>query len=457
MKKSILFFLPALFAINIYSQETEQELDVSIQSPSMKELVNRIWNRLPTGCFAPEYINREQGDEVCAGIALKHLKYIITTCDISDGMKEAIKTEFKIIKLIPVGKAAGAMLDIADMTAKALMAESPEQLQTDLETYAIGKFPLDQLAGKLKSLLPEGTGNDLLANLTKTFMKEVYKKAKEAILPSEQNYECQPESGACKDNILMTFIPLEEVEEGSRIIGYFNYSANGDCACALACSPGSPHPKLKDWSIHGSMALEITNAQVVERGFWFLKRNVLEITLSAGEPSFNVIANCDCSENDDSNISYDEEDKNYHFFAGAGFVNEDAFERFNLYGANISYTRKAGGNVGITGDAGLYFANQEMIKYRRVQVLAGPSLSIPSKNGKLTFLPHILAGISNTHAAYENNSFSNSNTFFSMSAGTDLKIKLNEKRGIGFRLGYNPVFPQGGMSHNIRLSAGIYL
>ena len=456
MKKLYLIFLPTLCAFYLNAQNEEKPLDVKIQAPRMSQLIDKLWVDLPTACTVPASATIDQGDETCAGVAMKHFRAIINKCTMTDGFKEALKTEFKIIKLIPVGKAAGLMLDIADLTAKALTANSPEALEADLVKYGFGKVVGDEMVGKLKKLLPEGDVGDVLGNLTKLYYKQLWDKAKQAILPKEEKYECQPETDACKDNIHISIEPYSG--DDPMILGLVVFSANGDCQCKLSCSPGTPQPLLKTWSVHGQMELRIQNAQVVDESSWLIfSKKVLQVNLVAGAPSYHVMADCDCSgDSHTSNTTYNENNQN-DFFVGVGLINEDAGNRFNTYGLNVAYTHMASAMLGITGDAGLYFGKQDMTNYTKLQILAGASLSTGAGQTKLLFRPHLLAGITNIHSKFENSNDSGpGNTYFSTVLGTDMIMNIGKVKG-SLRVGYNPVFAQGSVSHNFRLSAGIIL
>src|SRR5687767_7539607 len=113
MKKILLIFLPALISLSLIAQE-----DVVINKPTMQQMIDRLWFNFPrNNCIeVPDHVSHEGTDEPCAALALRHFRNVISHCTISDGIKNAIKTEFKIIKLIPVGRVAGFILDVADLT-----------------------------------------------------------------------------------------------------------------------------------------------------------------------------------------------------------------------------------------------------------------------------------------------------------------------------------------------------
>ena len=448
--KKIIFVLPLFFTVFAVAQ-TEESFSVKLKSPKMDEMINKLWLDLPTDCTLPSNakMDDENGDENCAGIALKHFRQIINKCKMKDAFKEAIKLEFKLIKLIPVGKVAGTILDIADLTSKALSANSPEALEGDLVKYGFGKVVGDQVVGKLKKVtkVPDGEEGDALGNLTKLFYKQLWDKAKNAIFPKAEKYDCQSENETCTDNINISIEPY--TGDDAKVVGKLIFSANGDCKCQLPCAPGQAGNKLGQWSVHGEMLIVIDKAEIVEEGF-ISKSKVLQVTLKALDPSYHVQAKCNCGHT--SNMQYERNS----YFAGLGLINEDAGDRFNTYGVNVAYTHLTNSSLGITGDAGLYFGSNNSVNYTKIQLLAGISY-LPATTGNIILAPHILAGIANINSKFTvgSTSVSGSSTSFAAAIGADVITGLNKKTGIGVRLDYNPVFAKGKISHNIRLSAGI--
>ena len=450
--KKMVFLLSAFFYFSAAAQK-EESLTVKVKSPKMDELINKLWIDLPTDCTLPSNakMDDENGDENCAGIALKHLRQIINKCKMKDAFKEAIKLEFKLLKLIPVGKLAGTILDVADLTAKALSANSPEALEGDLVKYGFGKVVGDQVVGKLKKLtkVPEGEEGDALGNLTKLFYKQLWDKAKDAIFPKPEKYDCQSETGTCTDNINFSIDPY--TGDDAKVVGKLTFSADGDCKCQLPCAEGQAGNKLGVWSAHGEMLIVIDKVEIIEEGI-FSKSKVLQVTLRAEKPTYHVQAKCNCGQT--SNMYYG----GNSFFAGLGLINEDAANRFNTYGGNVAYTHLISPKLGITADAGVYFGSSNSVDYTKLQVLAGLSL-VPSSNGNIMFMPHVLAGIANIHSKFNfgNTSSSFSSTSLAAAIGTDIVTTINKKTKVGLRADYNPVFAKGGTSSNIRLSAGIFL
>src|SRR5687767_1146159 len=137
MKKLLLFFLTTLLSVSSFAEE--DPIEVKINAPRMSQLIDKLWVDLPTDCTVPSTATIDQGDESCAGLAMKHFRAIINRCTMSDGFKEAIKFEFSLLKLLPVGKVAGLILDVADLTAKTLTAESPEALEHELVQFGFGR------------------------------------------------------------------------------------------------------------------------------------------------------------------------------------------------------------------------------------------------------------------------------------------------------------------------------
>jgi hypothetical protein len=204
------------------------------------------------------------------------------------------------------------------------------------------------------------------------------------------------------------------------------------------------------------MNLEVEKAEVVEKGFLFMKKKVLEITLKAAKPTYHVMADCNCNGTNNSNISYGEDNHQNDLFTGIGLFNEDAQERINMAGVNIAYTRHLSRKIGVTADAGYYFGKQFNTKYSKLQLLAGPSLLKAGPHGKPAFMPHALLGVVNTHQKYENSSSSNSSTAVALAIGTDIMMKIGKKKEAGIRVDFNPSFLKGSVVKSFRLSAGVW-
>jgi hypothetical protein len=419
----------------------------------MDELINKLWLDLPTECInLPTSVTVDKGEESCAGIALSHLRTDITRCKMTDAFKEAVKTEFKFIKLIPVGKVTGTLLDIADLTSKALSAKTPEDLEADLVKYGFGKVVGDDVVKKLRKVtnVPEDEVCDVLGNLTKLFYKQLWDKAKNAIIPKGEKYSCQPQSDKCKDNIYISIEPY--TGDDGRVIGKLVFSADGNCNCQLACAKGMTGEYLNDWSAHGEMLLVINKAEVIEEGLVF-KDKVLQVTVKAENPTYHVQANCDCSHASYHRSSGNSVEDNT-LFASVGFINEDASgSRFNTYGADVAYTHPVNSTLGVTGDLGLSFGNNNQTDYTKLQLLAGISLLSAMQQSKIIFSPHVLAGLTNIHSKFY--SYTSSTTSPALAIGTDIIAKVNQKTSLGLRIDYNPVFHNSGVSNNFRFLLGV--
>ena len=148
-------------------------------------------------------------------------------------------------------------------------------------------------------------------------------------------------------------------------------------------------------------------------------------------------------------------DQTNNFFAGFSFINEDSYKNFFIFGVNVAYTHPFNNNIGITGDAGIYFGSQNQTDFTKFQILGGVSFFPGDPGGPVLFSPHILAGMVNISSEFNNTK--SSSTSFSAAVGTDIKFRLNNSTGIGVRADYNPSFPSGGMTHNFRLSTGLVL
>jgi hypothetical protein len=450
MKKLFLFFLPTLFFSIAHAQNTD--IDVKVITPKMRDLINRIWVRLPNGdCMTlPSFVVDQSNNEPCSALALWRFRYRLTVWDIGDGLKDAIKTEFKLVKLIPAGKVTSYAIDVADLVAKALTANSPADFASDLGSFGFGKIVADNVTDKLKDLLGDDALTGTTENLAKLYFDEVWNLAKTSIMGDGEPYTRQA-TGDCTDNIRISIEPYDG--DDRRIFARLVYSIDGDCNCNVTCR-GAPGLRLKTWNVHGEMPLLIESAETTEDGYLWWKKPALHIVLRAGDPTYLVQADCNCPQNSSvsSDASYEQKSAS-DLFAGAGLISEDAGKRFSLFGVNVAYTKEITSPVGLTADGGIYFRKQDMVSYRRIQGLVGPSFT-PAQKASFVFRPHILAGVANTRSKFEGTENSFSTTSFAAAVGTDLIIK-KQRTGVEVRVDYNPVFPRGGAIHNVRFGVGI--
>lgn len=447
---------------------SQADMDVEIVSPTMPELIEKLATDLPTTCsVVPSNCTIETGTtDECGLIALKHLRLLITNCQISKAFREAIKLEFKLLKLIPVGKLTSTILDIADLTTKAMMADSPEALEADLLKYGIGKVVGDEMVNKLKKLtdIPAGEVGDLLGNLTKLFYKQMWDLVKKEIFPSDATWDCAPTTENCQANIHMEIVKAGG--DAGKTIARFIFSANGDCHCKVSCSAGSAGPFLKDWNAHGSMNLVVDKTEVVEKGWWLTRRKVLRITLIAERPTYHVTANCCNSKSDSSsNISYTPpETANIAFnqvFAGLSLLREDSKPAFNLFGPTFMYTRFFNPMFGATASAGMHFGKMNDVNYTRFLLLLGVTLSPLQQyalGNKIHLFARALAGMTSVKSKYNmgSNSSSNTSSGFAAEIGAGVDVKLNNRLCVRpLQLDYQLTTMNGGVSNNLKLTAGV--
>lgn len=445
MKKLLFIFLLSIIGLNTWAQD--EDLDVEVKTPNMQALINRVWNNLPTVCTPlPSSVTAEGVQEECAGRALMHYRRLITDCSISDAFKEAIKLEFKLLKLIPLGKAAGTILDIADLTAKALSAPSPEAFEGELVKYGFGKVVGDDLIKKLKKVtgVPEGDLGDILGNITKLVYKQLIDQAKKAIFPKDETYTCQP-GEPCHDNLFMTIQKVPEEDE-TNTVAYLVISGDGDCQCKISRCAGIT---MKEWSLNGRMALVIDKAEVVEKGVLMFKKKVLEITLRPLNPTFVVTrADCNCSNSDISYIPHT-------FTAGPSMVIEDSDPKFNTYGGFFNYTRFISSHVGLTADVNAHFGTMDEVKYRKIALMGGLTYALHSKKAHKKAEPFVraLAGASNLQGKYGD--MKSSNTALAIMAGAGVDINLKKNTAVQASAYYNPRFYKGITASNFMLGIGI--
>lgn len=450
MRQVILLFVFSASSL-IGMAQKDESISVKIKAPKMNELIDKLWVDLSTDCSLPSSATVDKGEPECAGNALRHFRQMINNCKMTDAFKEAIKLEFKLIKLIPAGKVVGTILDIADLSAKAMSADSPEAFEGDLVKYGFGKVVGDEMVGKLKKLtnVPDGEAGDVLGNLTKLFYKQMWDKAKAAIFPKAEKYDCQKETKDCKDNINISIEPY--TGDNEKVLAKLVFSINGNCNCKVACAQGMAGGYLNDFSVHGEMLIVIDKAEVVDDGMVF-KSKVLQVTVKAEKPTYHIQADCDCTHGSNP---YGRNPNT--FYAGLGLVDEDAGTRFNTYGANLAYTYVVASAIGLTADAGVYFGSINGTVYTKEQLLAGVSILPASDKVAVQVAPHALAGIANVHSKYNmgNTSLTSSNTSFAAALGIDVMARLDKQTRVGLRLDYNPVFNKGTTSSNFRISAGL--
>lgn len=103
-------------------------------------------------------------------------------------------------------------------------------------------------------------------------------------------------------------------------------------------------------------------------------------------------------------------------FIGPSTILEDSYKPFNTYGPTVVFTHPLAGKLGITGNAGIYFGSGNNVDYTKFQLLGGLSL-LPNDN-RISFSPHLLAGVSSVNSKYklETMSFSNNNTGLTVAA-----------------------------------------
>ncbi|MES2773317.1 MAG: hypothetical protein V4722_03985 [Bacteroidota bacterium] len=452
-----------LTATSILSQE---DMDVEIAGPRMPDMIEKLWLDLPTQCSLKPgncTIEGSTTDE-CGLTALKHLRVLITNCQIRNALREAIKFEFKLLKLLPVGKVTGTILDIADLTAKAISADSPESLEGDLVKYGFGKLVGDAMVNKLKKVtdIPDGEAGDVLTNLTKLFYKQVWDKVKSEIFPGTATWECHPATTDCQANIHMS---MEGVgDDAVKTIARFIFSADGNCHCKVACSPGTAGPFLGEWNAHGTMDLVVDKAEVIEKG-WIFKKKVLRVTLRAERPNYRVTASCCNSKNQDSsNISYDEPtttDIAYNqAFGGVSLLREDAKPAFYMYGPTVAYTRFFNRQLGAILCASMYFGAKNNMNYTRFLLLIGATFSPFQQyllGDKVHVFARLLAGLATIKSKYGSMS-SYSEKGFGGEIGAGVDIKINKRLVVRpIQLDFQPVKIGDNFSANFKLSAGIAL
>ena len=128
-----------------------------------------------------------------------------------------------------------------------------------------------------------------------------------------------------------------------------------------------------------------------------------------------------------------------------------------LYGGSFGYTHPITKRFGLTGNADILFGGNNTIKNTNVQFYGG--LSILPNNNKISFSPHLLAGIVNQQSKYkfETTSFKNKGTDFSLAIGTNVSIPINDNTVIVAKADYNPYISTHGKKDNFQIGLGINL
>ena len=126
-----------------------------------------------------------------------------------------------------------------------------------------------------------------------------------------------------------------------------------------------------------------------------------------------------------------------------------------LYGGSFSYTYPIAKKFGLTGNADVLFGGNNSIKNTNAQFYAG--LNILPNSNKISFSPHLLAGIVNQQSKYkfETTTFKNKGTDFSLAIGTNISIPINDNADIVVKADYNPYISTRGKKDNFQLGLGI--
>lgn len=136
------------------------------------------------------------------------------------------------------------------------------------------------------------------------------------------------------------------------------------------------------------------------------------------------------------------------YLAGAAVL-EDSANRFATYGVEASYTRalwNASGThapLGLMADVQWTRGSSASQTFTKFQVLAGVTVCARAQRDVYVGV-HVLAGVSRV-----------TDSSFALAAGVDIGKRVNEEMDLQGRVDYNPTFQAGGVSNNVRFSAGM--
>ena len=142
--------------------------------------------------------------------------------------------------------------------------------------------------------------------------------------------------------------------------------------------------------------------------------------------------------------------------AGIGTSFEDFSERFNTYGGFLSYVHPVKSRLGVMADAGYYLGNMDADANYSKFLLHGGLCLVP-RPGRIFISPHILAGITHDRIKYQFDNFSSTSqgTIFSLIAGTNVTIPINNKTSVVARVDYNPSFSDMETKNNFNAGLGV--
>ena len=421
-----MLLLPATISLHA------QDLTVEVKN---KDLLNKFFYKIPDDVTNKDNVTLQDGTtEDCANLSVKRFKRVINQLAKDDAIKTALDVAFKGLGLVVPGGAAKYALTALETAVKAATADDPDEFKKEVVKEAIKQ--VGEAGLKIKDAV---AFEKSLQEFYKKIVDDLFGKTKELFAKNLTEKPCE------NGTLVMRIVPPKDKEPMNQFT--LEFTINEECGCKYPDKLLESAMKLKSYYIFGKMTIKIDDIKFVPRKW---RSDLVELTLSYGEPEFTVRANCNCDETalpTDDNISQPEPS----LFAGASLISEDGYNRFFTYGVNVAYTHPIGNRLGITGDGGLWFGSNNSVNYTKAQLLGGISILPRETGGKILLTPHVLGGIVNVRASANGNG----STSLSAAVGADASFRLGKTLRAAARADYNPAFAGGGVSHNFRLSLGL--
>lgn len=125
------------------------------------------------------------------------------------------------------------------------------------------------------------------------------------------------------------------------------------------------------------------------------------------------------------------------------------------YGVQSTYMYSFGSKFGLMGDAGLIVGKIGDADYSKLMLHGG--ICVIPNDDKISLTPHLLAGFIHDQIKYkfDNSSYTDKGTNFSLLAGADVSIPINKKIDVVATGNYNPTFSSNGVKNNLTAALGI--
>ncbi|MFI5132940.1 MAG: hypothetical protein ACHQEB_01325 [Chitinophagales bacterium] len=456
-KKKLLKFIkgPAVLVILLANNNISysQSADVKI---SNADAINNFFYKIPLD------VTDQTGEggavtlvggtkEDCANLALKRLQRNIYNITKSDAIVTAVNGLFSALGVIVPGGYAKYALVAAKMTFKALTAGDADKFEEDAIKEAIKQIGAAGLEIKDSKALTKA-----LKELYKKIIDKMFGDKKELI-----NYNKPPLDPCQITSLIVEIVPPKEGEPMNQFT--LQFTADEQCNCKYPPKELEPAFKLKSYNIWGTMTITIDSIEYVKRT-WPIKDDV-KVTLSYGNPHYNVRAECDCGD-----ISFTptetvcSQSNEVVLLASYVHFGDNSFH-YNSFGGSGEFTRFIKPQLGATIDAGIYFhkesQNQATQNYTQMNITGGITyLPVKKESGcdsKFVFSTHALFGISSymQKASYNGNTNNSTLHSFTMNIGAAADWKISKQIKIRLpQVDYAPTFFGSNTQNNFRISAG---